>query len=409
MPAAAVRSGASRMRAECDIAIVGGGLVGASLAVAMADRGRNVVLVERALPFEGGRAWDERCIALNDASRQIFKRLGVWGSLAAESSPILATHISERSRFGVVRINAVDNGLDALGFNVPVRAIAHVLWERIKASQVKVFCPALLTAIRPEKDGVTLHVSAEEGAAPEIVLRTRLVAAADGAQSVVRKRLGIRARVHDYGQQAIVTAARISRPHHGVAYERFTGEGIFAALPKGLDTCSLVWTVCSRYAPNLTEISDDAYLHQAQEVFGGRLGRFSVLGRRVAFPLMRVISQESVALRTLLLGNAAQNLHPVAAQGFNLGLRDVAVLADLTESAEDPGSSSLLDEYVNRRARDRAAVTDMTHTIVRTFTSRMPALAYTRHLGLVGLGLFPAVRKRVIRQHLGYLGLPVSR
>lgn len=397
------------MREDCDIAIVGGGLVGASLAVAMAAQGRDVVLVERALPFEGSPAWDERCIALNDASRQIFERLGVWTSLAAESSPIFATHISERRRFGAVRIDAAENGLDALGFNVPVRAIAHALWKRIRASQVKVFCPALLTTIRPEQDGVTLRVEPEEGAAPEIVVRARLVAAADGAQSVVRKRLGIRARVHDYGQQAIVTAARVSRPHHGVAYERFTGEGIFAALPKGPDACSLVWTVSGRHVHMLNELSDDAYLYQVQEVFGGRLGRFSVLGRRVAFPLMRVISQESVASRTLLLGNAAQNLHPVAAQGFNLGLRDVAALADLAESAEDPGSSSLLDEYVNRRARDRAAVTDMTHTIVKTFSSRMPALAYTRHLGLVGLGLFPAVRKRVIRQHLGYFGLPVNR
>lgn len=396
------------MQKDCDIAIVGGGLVGASLAVALADRGKNVVLVERALPADSNATWDERCIALNDTSRRIFERLGVWASLLTEAAPILATHISERKRFGVVNIAAAEHGLDALGFNVPVRAIAQALWKRIKASPVTVLCPASLAAIQPGKDCVTLRI--ETDAVPsEVVLLARLVAATDGARSAVRQQLGIRTRVYDYGQQAIVSAARISRPHHGVAYERFIGDGVFAVLPKGPETCSLVWTAASPRVRNLTAISEQAFLNQAQDVFGGRLGRFCTLGRRIAFPLMRVISRDVLAQRTLFLGNAAQNLHPVAAQGFNLGLRDVAVLADLMESSQDPGASSLLDEYVRRRARDRAAVTDMTHMIVKTFSSRMSGLVQARHLGLVGLELLPAVRRRVIRQHLGYLGVPAIR
>lgn len=396
------------MQKDCDIVIVGGGLVGASLAVSMADRGRNVVLVERVPPSDGKPAWDERCIALNDTSRRIFERLGIWGSLAAQASPILETHISERKRFGVVRISAAENGLEALGYNVPVRAISQALWKRIKTSPVTVLCPALLTAIQSDEEGVTLRIESET-ASPEVMLRARLVAAADGARSIVRKRLGIQTDTHDYAQQAIVSAARISRSHRGVAYERFTPDGIFAALPKGPETCSLIWTVASRRAQNLTSIPEEAYLRQARDAFGGRLGKFASLGRRAAFPLMRVVSQDPVALRTIFLGNAAQNLHPVAAQGFNLGLRDVAALADLVESSEDPGTPSLLDEYAKRRARDRTAVTDMTHVIVKTFSSRISGLVQFRHLGLVGLELLPAARRRVIRQHLGYLGLPAAR
>lgn len=397
-----------RIQKDCDVVIVGGGLVGASLAVSMADSGRKVVLVERALPPHEKSTWDERCIALNDTSHCIFDRLGIWTSLTDQACPIIETHISEKKHFGVARISAAENGLEALGYNVPVRAISQALWKRIDASSVTVFCPALLTAIQPDEDGVTVKIEFGTSSS-EVVLRARLVAAADGARSMVRQRLGIPTRTHDYEQQAIVSAVRISRPHRGIAYERFTPDGILAVLPKAAETCSMIWTVASRRTGDLLSMPEDTYLRQVRDVFGGRLGSFESLGRRAAFPLIRVISQNQVALRTIFLGNAAQNLHPVAAQGFNLGLRDVAAFSDLVESSRDLGSPRLLDEYVKRRSRDRNAVTDMTHFIVKTFSSRMVGLMQARHLGLVSLELIPAVRRRVIRQHLGYLGMPSAK
>ena len=236
----------------------------------------------------------------------------------------------------------------------------------------------------------------------------RLVAAADGAQSSVRTLLGIAADTRDYRQHAIVSAVRLSRPHQGVAYERFTPDGPMALIPKPDDAASLVWTVPSEQVEAMLAWSDDHYRAAAQAVFGGRLGRFTALGARRAWPLARVVSETVVAPRCVLIGNAAQSLHPVAAQGFNLGLRDVALLADRIAVAADPGDAALLDAYAADRRTDRDRVTGFTDLLVRAFSNRLPGLAQARNWGLVAAGLAPPVREALLRQHLGHLGLPAS-
>jgi 2-octaprenyl-6-methoxyphenol hydroxylase len=389
---------------DCDVAIVGGGLVGASLAAALAGLPLRLLMAEAAAPPAGAPCWDERCIALNDASRRIFESFGLWEAMRGAAEPILATHISERGRFGSARFAAAEAGLDALGYNVPLRALGAALSARLATQpNLRLLQPARVTAARTLEDAVELSV--DSGGATQ-TLRTRLLVAADGARSAVRGMLGVEASERDYGQHAVVSAVRLQRPHRGVAYERFTPDGPVALIPKPEDAASLVWTVPSGRAEALLALDDGAYIAQVQDAFGGRLGRFLALGRRWTFPLARVMSGRLAVPRAVFVGNAAQSLHPVAAQGFNLGLRDVAALAAAVADAADPGAIEVLAAYAQSRDRDRGRVSGLTDLMVRAFSNRIPGLSQARHWGLVAVELAAPLREAVLRQHLGHLGFP---
>lgn len=384
-----------------DVAIVGGGLVGASLAVGLAESGLRVALIEAASPPDSGASWDERCIAINDASRRIFTALGVWDALRAQAAPILSTHISEQNRFGVARFTAAEAGLDALGFNIPLRAIGQTLWARLLAlDRTALYCPAKLDALQIDDAQATLRL------ADGRTLLAKLVVAADGAGSRVRELLGIGSARRDYEQSALVTAVRTQRSHRGCAYERFTPDGPIALLPKTADpqTCSLVWTTPATQIEARLALDDAAFIAAAQGCFGERLGAFTAVGRRQAYPLQRVLSDELSAPRVLFIGNAAQSLHPVAAQGFNLGLRDVAGVIECLHEADayaDCGASPVLADYAARRRADRQRVAGFTDGIVRLFSNRVPGLRQLRHLGLLALDLAPPLKDAVMRQNLG--------
>jgi len=389
-----------------DIAIVGGGLVGASLAVRLADSPLKVVLIEAAAAPVSAPSWDERCIALNDASQQILGRFGIWEALLPSVAPILATHISEKGRFGSTRFTAAEAGLDALGYNAPLRAIGAVLTAAMaKATNLSLLQPASVDAVEEHGDRISLRVSTDAGSSQ---IDASLVVAADGAQSSVRKLLGLEATTRDYAQHAIVSAVRLSRLHQGIAYERFTPDGPMALIPKPDAAASLVWTVPAAQVETMLGWSDAEYLAAAQATFGGRLGRFTELGVRKSWPLARVMNETLVGPRTVFIGNAAQSLHPVAAQGFNLGLRDVANLAERIVPADDPGAESLLADYAATRRSDRERVSGFTDLLVRAFSNRTPGLAQARHWGLVAADLLPPVRAALLSQHLGHLGLPAG-
>lgn len=389
-----------------DVVIVGGGLVGASLALALAETAHSVALVEVAAPPSFPPSWDERCIALNHGSHNIFRALGVWDELAVAAEPILSTHISERGRFGVARFTAQEAGLAALGYNIPVRHLGSVLWQRAQQTSTRLLCPAKLAGLKLEGDRVRLELLAEEG---PMSLRARLVVAADGAHSAVREALGIGAQAHDYGQSAIVTAVRPSRPHRGCAYERFTPEGPIALLPKPGQACSLVWTLPTEKATAMTACAAEEFLAGAQQAFGERLGEFRELGRRNAWPLARVMSERLTLPRVLFAGNAAQSLHPVAAQGFNLGLRDVAAIAGQLRTVGDPGDASVLAAYEASRVADRERTSQFTDRLVRTFSNRLPGFSALRHLGLLALDLTPPLKQAVLWQNLGGAARPLAQ
>lgn len=394
--------------AAVDVAIVGGGLVGASLALALRDTHLSLALIEAGTPPATAPAWDERCIALNDGSRRIFENLALWPELAAQTAPITATHISERGRFGVARFSAAEAALDALGHNTPMRALGAALLARAQSQAgLQWICPDRVQSLALGAEYATL------GLASGSSLRARLVVAADGASSALRELLGLTAEVRDYGQRALVTAVRVQRDPQGVAYERFTPEGPFAVLPKPRlpgdrdegHPCSLIWTLPAERAESLMAADDAEFLAQAQTAFGERLGRFLVLGRRVAYPLQRTMSETLTAPRVVFCGNAAQSLHPVAAQGFNLGLRDVAALASRLTAASDPGDAALLAAHADARRRDRQRTADFTDSLVRLFSNRLPVVSGLRHLGLLALDLAPPLKESVLRQNLGHAGL----
>jgi 2-octaprenyl-6-methoxyphenol hydroxylase len=382
-----------------DVAIVGGGLAGASLAVALAPSGRRIALIEAA-PFPAVEpAWDERTIAINAASQRIFAGLGVWEAMRPDAAPILATHISERGRFGVARFSAEEAGVEALGWNLPVRAIHEALLDRLRtASSVQLIQPAAVEAVETHVDTIILRLGSSR------TVTARLVVATDGAHSAVRRLLGIGAEERDYGQTAIVGAVRPERPHRGIAYERFTPDGPIALLPKPADRCALVWTVPTEKAEEILGWPDEIFLERLQEAFGHRLGRLLETGRRQGYPLTRVMSEKIAAPRVIFAGNAAQTLHPVAAQGFNLGLRDAATVADLLEEADDPGAPEVLEMYERRRRADRDRVSGFTDRLVRIFSNDLPGLRAARHLGLLALDLIPPVKAAVARQNLGESG-----
>lgn len=398
-----------------DVAIVGGGLVGTSLAVALARTQLKLALIDAAPPpANTGASWDERCIALNDGSRRIFEGLGLWDALSAQAQPILSTHISERGRFGVARFTAAEAGLAALGHNTPLRAVGGSLLAAAQArlqAHLQWLCPARVTALALDAQRATLTL--EDGRS----VTAKLVVAADGAASALRGLLGFNAEVRDYQQSAIVTAVRVQRDPEGVAYERFTPDGPFAVLPKPRLTgdtdaghpCSLIWTLPSARAEDLHAVSEADFIAAAQATFGERLGRFERIGKRIVYPLQRTVTETLTAPRVVFCGNAAQSLHPVAAQGFNLGLRDVAALAArLTEAAAqdaDLGAASLLADYAAARADDRRRTADFTDQLVRVFSNKLPVVSSLRHLGLLAMDLLPPAKAAVLRQNLGHTGL----
>lgn len=388
-----------------DVAIVGGGLVGASLAVALARSNKSVVLIESTLPPASSPSWDERTIAINAASRRILAGLGLWARLEPDAEPILSTHISERGMFGVARFTAEDAGEPALGYNIPLRAIGAVLQQAVQSTgEVRMVCPATVRGLSAGPRQIELQIGGET-AESRRKIEASLVVAADGAHSAVRLLLGIGAEQLDYGQVAIVGAVRPERPHRGVAYERFTPDGPIALLPRPQDRCALVWTVPTATTAEILGWNDPEFLLRLQDRFGYRLGRFLEAGRRQGYPLRRVMSDALTAPRVIFAGNAAQALHPVAAQGFNLGLRDAATVAELVAGAADPGATELLAEYAARRRQDREQVASFTDQLVRLFSNAIPGLRSARHLGLLALDVWPAAKQEVLRRNLGFGGV----
>jgi len=395
---------------DVDVAIVGGGLVGTSLALALRQLPLRIALIEAQAGGGAPPSWDERCIGLNAASQRILDGLGVWSEIAGDAAPILSTHIGEAGRFGVARFNCKEAGLPALGYNTPLRVLNSVLGRHAAAlPNLRLLAPARVADLELGDHRATLHLEpAPSFALIPATVTAQLVVAADGAHSSLRQRLGIGAQEHDYGQQAIVTAVRPQRSTAGVAYERFLSSGPLAVLPKPTDAeghaASVVWTLPSEQADIAMSWSDAEFLRRLEAAFGGRLGRLRVLGKRGAYPLERVLSESISGLRLVLVGNAAQALHPVAAQGFNLGLRDVATLAEVLEQGGDAGRVALTAEYARRRGDDRRRASGFTDALVRLFSNRLPGLSELRHLGLLALDLTPAVKTRVMRENLGYAG-----
>jgi 2-octaprenyl-6-methoxyphenol hydroxylase len=390
---------------EVDVAIVGGGLVGASLAAALAGSPVRLLLVE-SVPL-GARhqpSFDERTTALGNASRRIFEGLGVWHAIAPEAAAIRAIHVSDAGRFGFARLTAAEQGIEAFGYVAANRRIGAALWERLRAApNLALRVPGRVHNVAIGPDAVRFE-TVTEGAAPEPVV-ARLVVAADGAHSQIRAAAGIEAQVEDYDQVAIVANVATDAPHEGVAYERFTATGPLALLPLHDGNRAVIWACRPAHAAQLLALDEAAFLAQLQGRFGWRAGRFVRAARRQSYPLKLTRATAPVAARTVLVGNAAQALHPVAGQGFNLGLRDAAMLAEvIVNAAGDPGSPQLLERFTAWRARDRRGVVRFTDNLVRLFADGRFGVAALRDLGLLLFDLAPPAKGALARVSAGFGG-----
>ena len=393
-------------------------MVGASLAVGLAAAGRRVAIVEGVAPDAATQpSFDDRSIALAHGSRRIFGQLGLWAEVEPATAAIHRIHVSDRGRFGSVRLDHREEGVPALGYVVPTRALGRILRARLaRAEGVDWFCPARLEAIEHGEGHVRCRLRHTDGAgAPgeTRVIETRLLVGADGAESVVRRALGGGVERREYGQSAVIANVVVQRPHGGTAYERFTPTGPVALLPlpggEGRHA-SLVWTVPAGEEEAYLALDDAGFLARLQDRFGYRLGRFEAVGRRHAYPLRLIRARESTGPRTALLGNAAHTLHPIAGQGFNLGIRDVAVLLGLLErmGAEDPGAPELLEAYAAWRRADHRNIIRLTDLLARLFTLRLAPVVWGRDLGLVLVDTLPPLKHWLARQTMG-LGTRIPR
>jgi 2-octaprenyl-6-methoxyphenol hydroxylase len=391
-----------------DVAIVGGGMVGATLGVALAPLNLRVAIIE-AIPHNAAAqpSFDERTTALSNGSRRILETLGVWPALSALATPIAKIHVSERGRFGFARIDAAEQGLSAMGYVVANRDLGNALWSRLsKSAGLEVYCPAEVSQVTAHDELVTVEM-AQKGA--KSTIDAKLIVAADGAQSAVRGAFGVDAEVRDYEQTAIITTVLPQRFHDNVAYERFTPSGPLALLPLDGGRCTLVLTQPKDAAQSVMAWSDQEFLAELQRRFGFRLGRFLKVGRRVSYPLFLTRATRTSSGRCVIIGNAAQGLHPVAGMGFNLGLRDVASLAELIadrvgQQDADPGSLQLLAQYDAWRAADRGSVIAFTDGLIKLFSNPLGSVRRLRSLGLLAFDLLPPAKAALSRLSTGGSG-----
>lgn len=406
-----------QVREDFDICIVGGGMVGASLAIAFDSFGQRVAVIEAHPPGKPGQpSFDDRATALSNGSRRVFEALGVWAGLEAHSTPIRKIHVSDRGRIGISRIDAREEGVAALGFMVRNRHIGSALMARIaEADGIRMFAPATISNLQIGDDQVSLDVASANAAADSAGLRCSLLVAADGARSSVRDLLSVEAESVDYQQLAIIANIRTERDLKGVAYERFTESGPIAVLPMSDEDApgqggraTIVWSLDVAAGKQAIAQDDGAFRDHLQEQFGFRLGHILKVGQRVSYPLALVQAAEQVRSRAVIVGNAAHSLHPVAGQGFNLSLRDVAALAETVADAlaahEDPGALDVLQRYADWRARDQRDVVRFSDGLIKVFGSQNPLARVGRNMGLVALELLPGAKHLLAQQTMGVAG-----
>lgn len=371
-----------------EVLIVGGGPVGAALALALADGDRSVLLADAhddSLDND-----DPRSLALSFGSKLILERLDVWDEINP-ATPIESIHVSHRGAFGSAILGSRDIGVPALGYVVPYTSVRRALRMRLeRTSNVTLLPGQRAVEVQQSADSVCVRFEASTLQRAE---RGKLLAIADGGTPTAQSRT-----IRDYGQSAVVANVLASTPHHMRAFERFTSAGPLALLPRERGY-ALVWTSTPERARELCSLPAGVFLERLQRSFGDRVGDFTAVDDRAAFPLSLRVAPRPSTERTVLLGNAAQTLHPVAGQGLNLGLRDAWELAACIQACGgDPGRNEVLAAFFARRRRDRTSSIALTDSLVRLFSSERLPLNWLRGCGLTFIDCFPPVKHAFMRQ-----------
>mgnify|MGYP003530697055 FL=1 len=396
-----------------EVIIVGGGMVGLSLALMLAKANIAVKLLEaikypnyddaNLAPYHS--SFDARNSALSRRSVQIYQELGLWNALQEHATPIFEVHITEQGSFGKARLKAEQEKVESFGQVIENAWLGRVLLTEVrKQPLIELIAGVQVTSLKQDADQA--HIEAVRGE-ENLSLQSKLVIAADGRDSFCRKALGIGADEHDYDQVAIVTTVQTSKLHQHVGFERFSPLGPLALLPlPGEYRRSVVWPVKKgTEAEWLGEENDQHFLDALQETYGDRAGKFQKTGRRFSFPLSQVLAEKQAIGRVVLMGNAAHTIHPVAGQGFNLCMRDAYVLVrslkeQLSKSA-DIGEPSMLLAYEQARLTDQQRVIKFCDTVVRGFSNQNPLLKLVRNTGLLAFDMIPGVKPLVANYAMG--------
>lgn len=379
---------------QVDILIIGGGLTGATLMLALQGWGFSTLLVE-SLPFSEKVKpdFDARSLALAPASRHILQGLGIWEPLKEYATPIQKIHVSSQGGFGVSLLEGKES--NPLGHVVEMQAIHQVLHRYLPKNEV--LSPATVTTLNLETK--TVRVATKLG---EVTITAKLLVAADGTESTIRQLGGLPAKSKSYNQQAIVANVGLMKAHQQTAYERFTAQGPLALLPLQQDRMALVWAMDPKKADHMMQLPPTDFLQQLQQAVGYRLGRLVKIGKRVAYPLKQVQMPQQTQGFLVFVGNAAHTLHPVAGQGFNLGLRDVATLAQCIQ--EKGLDEAMLTYYLQLRRHDQEVVTRFTEGLIQVFTSSFPGMGLLRSLALVAFDNLPFLKNELVRYAGGFGG-----
>lgn len=395
------------MATDYDVIIVGGGMVGASLAIALGETNSRIAVIEAVSPSSDQQpSYDDRGLALSLSSQRVLQALGLWDQVAATASPVRHVHISDQHHFGFVRLHAEVLNLPALGYVVLARELGQVLINRIKnTGTIDLVCPALVKAVDLRENNIIVEI---HNAGKRTSFNSKLLVAADGSQSHICEILGIGSVVKDYGQTAIVTNVTPGKPHCNTAYERFTSHGPSALLPLSEQRCAVVSTVKTENTKAFMDMTEDEFLRQLQTCFGYRLGMFRKPGTRKSYPIRLITAKEQVRERLVVLGNAAHTIHPNAAQGFNLCLRDIAGLAEILVPAlrmgADPGQKHILNRYRDLRARDQLNIIRFTDGLASMFYNDLPHRILVRNLGMLCVDLCPPLKRSFMRRAMGICG-----
>lgn len=371
--------------------IVGGGLVGAGLAAALCDFPLRIALIDARMPSND----DPRLFALNLGSCRFLQNLGLWPVLSNHASRIDQVHVSFQGHFGAVRLNCEEVRLPSLGYVIPARFVELALNEKLIAQQENphIYRPATLKSLTQKNGCATLVV---ETASEEKILQSNIVIGADGTESTVREQLNIPVEVVDYQQSALVMRTTLQRSHHHIAYERFKANGAIAMLPLVGNECATIWTDDCSTLSQLKALSDEELLRALQKEFGYRLGRLQQISQRSVFPLRMVRAEKTFDQCVFLLGNSAHTLHPIAAQGFNLALYEVArLVAKIEEKQSQQNSFTSLDlQEISELVQPQQALSiGVSHRLANLFKSHSPILHSFLQLGMIGMDILTPIKK----------------
>jgi len=415
------------MKKEFDIVISGGGLSGALMALSLSDTKKpngqylRVAIVE-ANPIlqDVSLTFDDRVLALSHGTASYLDSVGVWQSLKNSAEPIKNIHISDRGFYGKARLYAKNHQVNALGFVVEMSLLGQTLLTILKEKNkvndnITWFAPDKISDITWQKSHVDIRLDSFEN------ISAKLLLACDGAHSICRKLANISVQESDYKQSALIANVSTARKHNNLAFERFTQTGPIAMLPLSAQNnarndssinnnsdsrCSLVWTLPPEQAQTMANLNESQFKIELEKAFGSWLGAITHVGKRTVYPLKLLTANEQVFHRMALIGNASHTIHPIAGQGFNLGVRDVCQMAELINTAlkndADIGNFVALNEYAMQRKKDHKQVIGLTDSLVTLFSNQLPPLVAGRNVGLKVLNYLAPLKNAIVRKTMGY-------